>query len=67
MQLRVWDLTNYEFDTIDYWQEINKMEAHFIDRYTKFYGYKPIGNINDEKNAMFRPAIRRETYNSLFG
>lgn len=66
LRLRIWDMTGYQFDTIDYYEEINKIEGYFIDQYKKVYGRKPIGNLNDEHNALFRPSIRKATFNSLF-
>lgn len=66
LRLRVWDMTAYQFDTINYDLEIRKIESYFIDQYKKVYGRKPIGNLNDEHNALFRPLIRKDVFNSLF-
>jgi hypothetical protein len=64
--IEIIDLTNYPFMLHDEWLEVNKIESHYIKEYERFYGTKPIGNINDEHNAHFRPFIQKVTMNSLF-
>jgi hypothetical protein len=64
--ITIYDLTDYPFTMVDVWLEINKIEAHFINEHVRFFGEKPIGNISDEHNALFRPSIRKETFSSLF-
>lgn len=66
LKIKVCDLTNYKFDTIDYWDEINKMESYFIDSYIKMFGVRPIGNINDEHKIKIKSAIRKDTFETLF-
>lgn len=64
--IKIKDLTNYKFTLMSTWDEVNKIEAFQIEQYVKIYGRKPIGNINDEKNARFKPAVEKVTFNSIF-
>lgn len=64
--LEIIDLTTYPFMLEDEWLEVNKIESHYIKEYEKIYGQKPIGNINDEHNAHFRPFIKKTTLRTLF-
>jgi hypothetical protein len=66
LTLKIRDLTNYKFTLINSWDEVNKIEAAQIEQYNKVYGQKPIGNINDEHNARFKPAINKATFYSIF-
>ena len=63
--VKVWDVTNYPFTTLQPWFEINAMEQQLIDRYIQAVGEKPIGNINDESNIFRRPAILKTVWQSL--
>jgi hypothetical protein len=64
--ITIFDLTNYPFVLQDEWLEVNKIESHYIKEYTRIFGSKPIGNLNDEHNAHFRPFIKKSTFFSLF-
>lgn len=66
MTVTIYDATNYPFETIDSWTEINAMENDLIERYRELVGEKPIGNINDEDNARRRPKILKSTWAGLF-
>jgi hypothetical protein len=66
MTVKLWDVTNYPFITMNSWHEVNAMENVLIEQYVKAVGEKPLGNINDEANVRRRPAILKETWNLLF-
>ena len=66
LTIKVKNLTDYKFTLLNQWDEVNKIEAFQIEQYAKIYGRKPIGNIYDEHNARFKPAIRKLTFQSLF-
>jgi len=64
--IEIIDLTMYPFTLHTESIEVNKIEEHYIKEYERFYGTKPIGNINDEHNARFKPAIKKVTMETLF-
>lgn len=66
IRIKIWDLTNYPFTTINPRNEVLILESQLIARYVEAVGEKPIGNINDESNAFHRPAIRTSTWLKLF-
>ena len=66
MTVKLWDLTNYPYVTINPWDEVNAIEAQLIDAYVQAVGEKPIGNINDEANVIRRAGIRIDTMDRLF-
>ena len=66
IKIKIWDLTDYPFTTINPWNEVLVMESQLIARYVDAVGEKPIGNINDEANAIRRPAIQTSTWVKLF-
>ena len=66
IKIKIWDLTNYPFITINPWNEVLILESQLIARYVDAVGEKPIGNINDEANAIRRPAIQTSTWVKLF-
>ena len=53
----VWDLTNYEFRTINPKLEIIAIENSLIEEYESITGRRPIGNIKDESTVKYRSAI----------
>lgn len=61
----VWDVTKYDFKSVNPWQEVEKMEAELIDLHVKINGDKPIGNVNDHLNVKNRSYVSKETW-SLF-
>lgn len=66
VKIKIWDLTDYPFTTINPWNEVLVLESQLIARYVEAVGEKPIGNINDEANAIRRPAIQTSTWVKLF-
>lgn len=64
--VKIWNVSNYPFTTINPWFEVNAMEQKLIERYIDAVGEKPIGNINDEANIIRRPAILKKTWGALF-
>ena len=66
IKIKIWDLTDYPFTTINPWNEVLVMESQLIAQYVDAVGEKPIGNINDEANAIRRPAIQTSTWVKLF-
>ena len=65
VKIKIWDLTNYTFETISPWDEVLSIESQLIDSYVKIVGEKPIGNINDESHINRRPAILQSTWDNL--
>jgi hypothetical protein len=66
VRVKIWDLTKYPFTTINPWNEVLVMESQLIAQYVEAVGEKPIGNINDEANAIRRPAVEISTWAKLF-
>lgn len=66
LKVRIWDATNYQFETINPWDEVYYMEQELIRKYTEVVGQKPIGNINDDKNVMYKARIKKSTWGGLF-
>ena len=66
MTVRVWDFTNYEFDSIDAWKEIENIEQQMIATYEQLTGAKPIGNLNQVKDYRKRARIPKSVASSLF-
>jgi len=64
--VHIWDLTNYEFVTIDPRTEIEYIESYLILQYANLVGEKPIGNIHDEDNNLYKPSINRTVMDTLF-
>ena len=66
LTIRVWNASNYPFDSLDPWMEVNRMERELIESYVKVVGEKPIGNINDEPDYRKRARITKEIFDPLF-
>ena len=66
MTATIWDVSNYPFETINPFYEVNAMENILIEEYVKIVGQKPIGNINDEANARRRSGISKKLIEDLF-
>lgn len=62
----IWDASNYPFQTINPWDEVYFMEQELIRKYTEIVGSKPIGNINDDKNIIYKARINKSTWDTLF-
>lgn len=48
LKITIWDLTNYDFKTINRKDEINVIEGIMIQHHIDAVGTKPIGNVRDE-------------------
>ena len=66
LKIKLWDVSQYPFETINPWHEVLMMESQLISKYVDAVGEKPIGNIHDDANVFRRPAIKKETWKSLF-
>jgi hypothetical protein len=66
IELRIFDVTKYPFDSIKPRNQILEMESSLIQDYEKLTGSKPIGNLNDEANYYGKPYTKRELVDSLF-
>jgi len=66
IKIKIWDLTDYPFITINPWNEVLILESQLIARYVEAVGEKPIGNINDEANSIRRTSIHTSTWVKLF-
>lgn len=66
LSIKVWDVTNYDFKSVNPFNEIEEMETELIDMYTALVGEKPIGNINDQANKRNRAFVSKETADRLF-
>jgi hypothetical protein len=66
LQITVWDASNYPFETINPWDEVYFMEQELIRKYKEVVGVKPIGNINDDKNIIYKARIKKSTWENMF-
>jgi hypothetical protein len=66
ISIKLWDVTNYPFTTIDPWKEVYYMEQSLIDSYANIVGEKPIGNLHDDINFRQKGHIPLEVYNGIF-
>jgi hypothetical protein len=66
IKIKIWDVSNYPFRTINPRNEIIDMENQLIENYVSVVGEKPIGNINDEANIIKKAFIKTETWDGLF-
>jgi len=66
LHVKIWDTTNYPFEWIDPWDEVYCMEQELISKYKEIVGSKPIGNINDDKNIIYKAGIKKTNWGSLF-
>ena len=64
LKIKIWDATNYPFETINPWDEVYYMEQELIRQYKDLIGSKPIGNINDDKNIIYKAYINKNTWNN---
>jgi hypothetical protein len=64
--IRVWDVTNYPFQSTVPWDEVNYIEQSLIKTYIDIVGEKPIGNVNDESNITRRARPRRDLVDKFF-
>lgn len=66
LSIKIWDVTNYPFITINPWDEVYFMEQELIRKYTEVVGSKPIGNVNDDKNIIYKAHIKQSTWSDHF-
>ena len=64
--IKIWNMSNYPFVSIDPWTEVYYTEQTLIENYSTIVGEKPIGNINDDANYKRKGHIRRDTFGGLF-
>jgi len=64
--ITIYDLTNYPFESINPWDEVYYIEQTLINQYKDIVGEKPIGNINDDHNIMYKARIKKVTFDNLF-
>jgi hypothetical protein len=60
--LKVYDFTNYAFDTIKPVNEIYYAEQELIRTYQTLVDEKPIGNIDDDKNVFQKKHISKQVW-----
>jgi hypothetical protein len=66
LTIKIWDATNYPFETIRPWDEVYAMEQELIRKYVELVGSKPIGNVNDDKNIIYKARIKKSTWEAHF-
>jgi len=66
LKIKIWDVTNYPFETINCWDEVYLMEQTLILKYQNIVGSKPIGNIHDDKNVFNKSYITKKIFGDLF-
>ena len=66
LSVKIWDATNYPFETINPWDEVYFMEQELIRKYKEVVGSKPIGNVNDDKNIIYKARIKKSTWDACF-
>ena len=66
LSVKIWDATNYLFETINPWDEVYFMEQELIRKYKEVVGSKPIGNVNDDKNIIYKARIKKSTWDACF-
>jgi len=66
LKVKIWDASNYLFQTVVEWNEVYYMEQELIRKYQEVVGEKPIGNINDDKHIMRKGHIKKSTWGDNF-
>ena len=66
LTLLVWDVTNYDFKSLNPFKEVEEMESEKINEHILLMGEKPIGNINDEANKRNRSYIPKKVFDNLW-
>ena len=66
MTITVWNVTDYNFRSVNSRNEILSMEAELIQNYIDAVGEKPIGNINDEIHNKERYFTSKEILANIF-
>lgn len=66
LKIKIWDVTNYPFVSINPWDEVYAIEQELIRKYKEVVGSKPIGNINDDRNIIYKAHIKKSTWDQYF-
>lgn len=66
LTIAIWDVTNYDFQSLSPFKEVEAMESEKINDHINLYGDKPIGNINDEASKRDRSFVVKKVYNNIF-
>lgn len=66
IKIIVWNVTNYQFRSLNPFKEVESMESELINYYLEHYGEKPIGNINDEANKLNRSFVVKLQWDNCF-
>lgn len=66
LRIKIWDASAYPFETINPWDEVYYMEQELIRKYKEVVGSKPIGNVNDDKNIIYKARIKQSTWERNF-
>ena len=68
VRIQIWDMTGYPRENADdYKFEINQAERQFIKEHIEKFGFKPIGNIKDEKHIDNKARVQDVTFDRFFG
>jgi len=67
VKIKVFDMTNFPYKSTCHRDEILKIESYLIDEYTRIFGDKPIGNINDDDHMFKKTSyVSKDTVDSIF-
>jgi hypothetical protein len=66
LTVKVWDMTNYPFDSIDEWHEVKDAESELIQKYIDSVGQQPIGNLTNEFSVKKQAKIKKTVAQNLF-
>jgi hypothetical protein len=66
VKIRIWNLTDYPFVSIDTNTEITAIEGFLIEQYINAVGEPPIGNLRDEHVAIRKSFIPEKLFKNLF-
>jgi hypothetical protein len=66
IKIIVWDVTKYDFKSVDPFDEVRAMESEKINNYRLEYGETPVGNIHDEENYLNRHYVKTAVFNNVF-
>jgi len=64
--IKIWDLTNYPFKTLDPREEILAFEEIMIWNYENTFGEKPIGNLLEKYSHKDKAIIEKLTLQRIF-
>lgn len=65
--VHIWDMTNYPRASLVYEKfEVNMLERQLIKQHINQFGFKPVGNIKDEKHMDGKSIVTDQQFSSLF-